>query len=94
MARLRLAAQLLRAGAAPVKAVAGRVGVHDATAFTRLFRRHFGVPPSRPRPGWRAQPIWAAEPQATIPVNQHVLPPGTASDWQRRSVRGAPDRRG
>ncbi len=83
-ARLRLAAQLLRAGASPVKAVARRVGVRDATAFTRLFRRHFGVPPSSLVQDGAPEPTWAAEPQATIPVNQHVLPPGTAGDWQRR----------
>lgn len=45
--RMTVAAQLLRDSAAPVDAVATRVGYTSEFAFANAFKRHFGVPPGR-----------------------------------------------
>jgi AraC-like DNA-binding protein len=47
--RLRRATELLRQSAADVHEVARLLGFGDAAYFTRLFKRRFGVPPSRYR---------------------------------------------
>jgi AraC-like DNA-binding protein len=44
--RLQLAAQLLRAKDAPVKAVAAEAGYESEFAFSRAFKRAFGSPPA------------------------------------------------
>jgi AraC-like DNA-binding protein len=41
-----LAANLLRAGAAPLTQIAETVGYQTDTAFIRAFRREYGVPPA------------------------------------------------
>jgi AraC-like DNA-binding protein len=81
-ARLRLAAHLLRAGSDPIKSVARKVGIHDATAFTRLFRRHFGMPPSA---------LASTDPVAPAPLrepglitNRHLVAPEMPADWERK----------
>lgn len=48
-ARLEWAAQLLHAGDQPLKDIAATVGCPDIYYFSRLFRRHFGVPPGKYR---------------------------------------------
>ncbi len=47
--RLALAAQALRAGAEPLARVAARSGYETEAAFSRAFKREFGVPPA----AWR-----------------------------------------
>jgi AraC-like DNA-binding protein len=91
LARLRWAAQRLRTGSEPVKRIASAVGVSDATAFTRLFRRHFGVAPSE-----MALQGVALERDAGLPgsgglvMNRHLLRPQTPADWQRKfTLRGS-----
>ena len=49
--RLERACELLRAGMA-VKDVARTVGYADPLYFSRLFKRHYGWPPSAVRGGW------------------------------------------
>jgi AraC family transcriptional regulator, alkane utilization regulator len=51
--RLALAAQTLRSGSEAIARIAGRSGYESEAAFTRAFKREFGVPPA----AWRkAQP--------------------------------------
>lgn len=47
--RLALAAQMLRAGRDPVIRIAERAGYESEAAFSRAFKREFGVPPA----SWR-----------------------------------------
>jgi AraC-like DNA-binding protein len=47
--RLALAAQQLRAGAEPIARIAERSGYESDAAFSRAFKREFGVPPA----AWR-----------------------------------------
>jgi len=49
--RLALAAQALRAGREPVIRVAERAGYESEAAFSRAFKREFGVPPAAWRRG-------------------------------------------
>lgn len=44
--RLQLATHLLTTGDLPVGVVAGRVGYDSEAAFSRMFRRHLGLPPA------------------------------------------------
>jgi AraC-like DNA-binding protein len=48
-ARLEAAARLLHADSRPLKDIAEEVGCPDIYYFSRLFRRHFGIPPGRYR---------------------------------------------
>jgi len=54
--RLALAAQELRAGAEPIARIAQRCGYETDAAFSRAFKREFGVPPA----AWRRYKISAA----------------------------------
>jgi AraC-like DNA-binding protein len=47
--RLALAAQTLRAGGEAIVRIAERSGYESEAAFTRAFKREFGVPPA----AWR-----------------------------------------
>ena len=47
--RLALAAQMLRGGRDPVARIAGKCGYESEAAFSRAFKREFGVPPA----SWR-----------------------------------------
>ncbi|EWS54018.1 MULTISPECIES: AraC family transcriptional regulator [unclassified Methylibium] len=47
--RLQLAAQQLKTGDQPLKTIADRVGYESEAAFSRAFKRHFGLPPG----SWR-----------------------------------------
>jgi AraC-like DNA-binding protein len=49
--RLALAAQELRAGAEPIARIAQRSGYETDAAFSRAFKREFGVPPAAWRRG-------------------------------------------
>jgi AraC-like DNA-binding protein len=49
--RLQLAAQLLKTADTPVKAVAAQAGYESEFAFSRAFKRLFGLPPG----DWRRQ---------------------------------------
>ena len=49
--RLRVAARELRTGTGSVAALAGKVGYESEAAFSRAFKREFGVPPA----SWRAR---------------------------------------
>jgi AraC family transcriptional regulator of adaptative response / methylphosphotriester-DNA alkyltransferase methyltransferase len=53
--RMSHAADLLRAGALPVAAVARAVGYRQAAQFSKAFRRHHGHPPSAARGRGQAQ---------------------------------------
>jgi len=55
--RMLLAANMLRAGAAPLTQIAETVGYQTDTAFIRAFRREYGVPPATWR---RRQPTRSA----------------------------------
>jgi AraC-like DNA-binding protein len=57
--RMLLAANLLRAGAAPLTQIAETVGYQTDTAFIRAFRREYGVPPATWR---RNQPALTGAP--------------------------------
>jgi AraC-like DNA-binding protein len=48
--RLRAAARELRSGNSPLAALAGKVGYESEAAFSRAFKREFGMPPA----SWRA----------------------------------------
>lgn len=52
--RLALAAQALRAGGEPIARIAGHAGYASEAAFSRAFRREFGMPPAAWR---RAGPV-------------------------------------
>jgi len=43
--RLQLAAQHLKKGRLPMKAIADEVGYESEASFSRAFKRHFGLPP-------------------------------------------------
>jgi AraC-like DNA-binding protein len=47
--RLETAARRLREGELSLKEIAGKVGYPDIYYFSRLFRKHFGVPPGKYR---------------------------------------------
>ena len=47
--RLQLAAQTLKSSALPLKLVAGQAGYESDAAFSRAFKRHFGLAPAE----WR-----------------------------------------
>jgi AraC-like DNA-binding protein len=49
--RLQLAAQRLKASDAPMKGIAGAVGYESEAAFSRAFKRRFGIPPG----DWRSR---------------------------------------
>jgi AraC-like DNA-binding protein len=44
--RLQLAAQHLKATATPLKGIADQAGYESEAAFSRAFKRHFGLPPA------------------------------------------------
>lgn len=48
--RLRVAARELRSGSSSLAALAGKVGYESEAAFSRAFKREFGMPPA----SWRA----------------------------------------
>ncbi len=82
-ARLRLAAQRLRAGDEPIKAIARGLGFADATAFGRLFRRHFGVLPSELRASGDAPDTSPPEPGG-LARNRHLVQPDESPDFADR----------
>lgn len=47
--RLQLAAQKLKANDTPLKIIADEIGYESEAAFSRAFKRHFGLPPAN----WR-----------------------------------------
>jgi AraC-like DNA-binding protein len=47
--RMLMASKMLREGSAPLTRIAEEVGYQTDSAFSRAFRREFGVPPS----SWR-----------------------------------------
>ncbi len=62
--RMRRAKELLADGSLPVRDVARRVGYRQPAQFAKAFRRRFGAPPSRFRPGGKSvatQPMWQRE---------------------------------
>jgi AraC-like DNA-binding protein len=50
--RLALAARELRSGSDPISRIAERSGYESEAAFSRAFKREFGVPPAT----WRRAP--------------------------------------
>lgn len=44
--RLQLAAQRLKATDTPMKGIADHAGYESEAAFSRAFKRHFGLPPA------------------------------------------------
>ncbi len=82
-ARLRWAATVLAADNQSVKEVAHRLGFRDASAFSRAFRRQFGLAPTELRvagPESVPPPVTGSgdEPYA---LNRHIRPPGSAGAW-------------
>jgi len=51
--RLQLAAQNLKLSDSPIKTIAGRAGYESEAAFSRAFKRHFGLPPG----DWRRRQV-------------------------------------
>jgi AraC-like DNA-binding protein len=49
--RLQVAAHLLRSGDAPLTQIAEEVGYESEAAFSRAFKRDFGIPPTAWRRG-------------------------------------------
>lgn len=78
-ATLRQACVLIEAGQA-VKSVAHRLGFTDASAFSRAFRRQFGVTPSQYAGLERPAPP-ATDGGLGYPLNRHVRPPGALTPW-------------
>jgi AraC family transcriptional regulator, alkane utilization regulator len=62
--RLTLAAQALRASGESIARIAERSGYESEAAFTRAFKREFGVPPAKWRKTERRGPALAAGPAA------------------------------
>jgi len=96
LARLRWAAQALRGGQQPVKAVARAIGMRDGTAFARLFRRHYGILPSAMR-DQEADSVPLTPPDGGpdavvrtrsrgLVLNRHLLQPHHRPDWSRKFV--------
>ena len=54
--RLRVAAHALSSSETPIKAIAGQTGYESEAAFSRAFKRHFGMPPA----DWRKRARHAA----------------------------------
>ena len=63
--RLALAAQQLRGTTESVGRIAERSGYESEAAFTRAFKREYGVPPARWRKTERRGPAMAAGPAAS-----------------------------
>ena len=55
--RLQRAAQRLKAGDAPMKGIADFAGYESEAAFSRAFKRHFGMPPA----DWRRRQMHGEE---------------------------------
>ena len=53
--RMKKAASLIEAGETYMREVASTVGIDDQFYFTRLFRKHFGMPPSEYRKTFSAK---------------------------------------
>jgi AraC family transcriptional regulator, alkane utilization regulator len=51
--RLQLAAQNLKSSDIPIKAIADQTGYESEAAFSRAFKRHFGLPPG----DWRRRQV-------------------------------------
>jgi AraC-like DNA-binding protein len=79
-ATLRHAVELLSAGE-PVKAVAPRLGFTNASAFTRAFRRQFGLSPTGyVEHGPASAPVGPVAGDG-FPLNQHVRPAGLTGSF-------------
>jgi transcriptional regulator GlxA family with amidase domain len=74
--RLALASNLLRSSSMDLSRIAQEVGYGTDTAFSRAFRREFGMPPA----AWRRQ---AQQPAAALPAAQPEPPcaAGSTSVW-------------
>lgn len=73
--RLRLAAHALTSTATPIKSIACQTGYESEAAFSRAFRRHFGVPPGDWRRRGRSSPPAVADDAPRIPLS--AMPPAT-----------------
>jgi AraC-like DNA-binding protein len=78
-ATLRQACVLLEAGQ-PVKTVAHRLGFTDASAFTRAFRRLFGLTPTQYAAHERPE-VPPRDEHLGYPLNRHLRPPGSVTPW-------------
>ena len=78
-ATLRQACTLLET-ALPVKTVAQRLGFTDASAFSRAFRRQFGLTPTQFLANERPAIPIAKERQGYV-LNRHVRPPDSDTEW-------------
>ena len=78
-ATLRRACAMLVDGQ-PVKGVAHRLGFTDASAFTRAFKRQFGVTPTD-FASQGAPILVPGDAQQSYPSNRHIQPPGTKNPW-------------
>jgi AraC-like DNA-binding protein len=78
-ATLRQACVLLEAGQS-VKSTAHRLGFDNPSAFTRAFRRQFGVAPTlfaaQERP-----PALPTDERRSYQLNRHVMPPDSATQF-------------
>ena len=73
--RLRLAAHALTSGTTPIKSIACQTGYESEAAFSRAFKRHFGVPPGVWRRRGPSSPsVVAADPPRFSPS---AMPPAT-----------------
>ena len=82
-ARLRFAAQSLRAGGGSIKSLAFDLGFEDAYSFTRAFKRYLGVLPSDLRPGGAEKESTIGTPAETgslLKPNQHIVPANVQLD--------------
>jgi AraC-like DNA-binding protein len=78
-ATLRQACMLLEAKQ-PVKEVAHRLGFTNASAFTRAFRRQFGITPSQY--GAHERPAVAThDEELGFPLNRHLRPHDAMTPW-------------
>lgn len=71
--RMALAANLLRTSSMSLCRVGAEVGYQTDTAFSRAFRREFGVPPAT----WRRKQLQAPQAPTAAPAARPVAVAGT-----------------
>ncbi|MCW8133923.1 MAG: helix-turn-helix transcriptional regulator [Planctomycetota bacterium] len=84
-AKLRHAAQMLRAGACSIKTLAFDLGFEDSYSFTRAFKRYLGVRPSDVRAGEVSGAVEAPAVEGTqFKLNTHIIPANAGKDFYEK----------
>ncbi|MBI3830297.1 MAG: helix-turn-helix transcriptional regulator [Planctomycetes bacterium] len=84
-AKLRHAAQMLRAGSCSIKTLAYELGFADAYSFTRAFKRYLGVLPSDVRAGEASSGVESPAVEGTqFKLNTHIIPADAGKDFYEK----------